>query len=131
MACASWLQDLAALSQAYPALAQFQKNLQGYQLPRDTIREHYLARHGRPPGRCSVLIFHANYVEQCRLDSPAELGRIDLSASQDPSEPHFRLWIMEDMEREWLDALGERLDVDPLVLAEQMNMFHFLGNYTL
>ncbi|KAI9685016.1 MAG: hypothetical protein M1822_005408 [Bathelium mastoideum] len=122
----TWLNGLSELSTGYPAikgLLERTKNSEARQIVREKIKE----RHDRAPGRCVLLNFHETHVEDQHFNSPADLANY---LDQHPPQTHLglhRLWILEDLELEWVEVLGGRLGVDPLVFSEQTNTFNFTG----
>jgi hypothetical protein len=66
-------------------------------------------------------------VEERHFASPQEFSSyLNSSEHKDGPEQH-RLWILEDLDPEWVEVLGGSLGLDPLVLAEQTNTFNFTG----
>ena len=53
------------------------------------------------------------------------------SAKTSREEMRKRLFILEDMEPDYVDALGHHLGVDPLVFSEQMNTWNFTDSWSI
>ena len=126
----TWLDGLSELSVGYPAikgLLERTKNSGGRKVVRKKIKERY----DRIPGRCVMLNFHETHVEDWHFDSLSDLANyLDCRPPQSHSGLH-RLWILEDLELEWVEILGGRLGIDPLVFSEQTNTFNFTGTDAL
>ena len=122
----SYLQGLLELSIGYPAINGFLKRT-GDSEPRRVVREEYAKRHRSLPGRCVLLTFHETHVEHRFFATPDELAAyFDEHTSEGGPRP-CHLWILEDLELPWVDVLGGRLGLDPLVFSEQTNTFNFTG----
>jgi hypothetical protein len=122
----SYLQGLLELSIGYPAISGFLKRT-GDSEPRKVVREEFKKRHRSLPGRCGLLTFHETSVEHHFFTTPAELAAyFDEHISEGGPRP-CHLWVLEDLELAWVDVLGGRLGVDPLVFSEQTNTFNFTG----
>jgi hypothetical protein len=122
----SYLKGLLELSIGYPAINGFLKRT-GDSEPHRVVREEYKKRYRSIPGRCVLLTFHETRVEHQFFATPAELAAfLDEHISERGTRP-CRLWVLEDLELPWVDVLGGRLCMDPLVFSEQTNTFNFTG----
>jgi hypothetical protein len=57
--------------------------------------------------------------------------RCGLPATQSRKEKRRRLFILEDIEPDYVDALGHHLGVDPMVFSEQMNTWNFTDSWSI
>ncbi|CAN9258196.1 unnamed protein product [Alternaria alternata] len=132
-----YLQCLETLEDAFPALKSFLEKLANEEEPgRKAVNSHYQTKHGRVPGRCCCLEFkddNVSVVEEGVFESPSALRAYlkKKSATQSRIEKHRRLFILEDMEPDYVDALGHHLGVDPLVFSEQMNTWNFTDSWSI
>lgn len=131
------LRCLETLEDAFPALKSFLEKLANEEEPgRKAVNSHYQAKHGRAPGRCYCLEFKddpVSVVEEGVFESPSTLRAYlkKKSATESRIEKHRRLFILEDMEPDYVDALGHHLGVDPLVFSEQMNTWNFTDSWSI
>ncbi|KAH6882557.1 hypothetical protein BKA58DRAFT_434317 [Alternaria rosae] len=132
-----YLQCLDTLEDAFPALKSFLEKLANEgEAGRQAVRQHYEREHQRTPGRCYCLEFKTKsvvVVEEGVFET-ADALRAYLrkkSASKSREEMHKRLFILEDMEPDYVDALGHYLGVDPLVFSEQMNTWNFTDSWSI
>ena len=130
----SYIQRLKGLQRAYPALRCFLEKIansrdEGRKLVEDAYMEHF----GRLPGRCTLLAFNETNVDSQEFKTSKDLD--DYFAGFPPrsknSKQSCRLWILEDLEPAWIDVLGRRLGVDPLVFSEQMNTWNFTDSNSI
>jgi hypothetical protein len=132
-----YLQCLDSLHHAFPALKSFLEKLANENEPgRAAVKNHYHKEHKREPGRCYCLIFHSDHVEIINngpFKDPATLRTYLTSAPASTSRAAGtrRLFILEDMEPDYVDALGHHLGVDPLVFSEQMNTWNFTDSWSI
>jgi hypothetical protein len=132
-----YLQCLESLHGAFPALKSFLEKLANEKEPgRKAVKAHYRTKHRREPGRCYCLNFHADSVSAVKeggFESPAMLRMYLESnpATQSRADKHRRLFVLEDMEPDYVDALGHHLGVDPLVFSEQMNTWNFTDSWSI
>ncbi|CAN9453364.1 unnamed protein product [Alternaria alternata] len=132
-----YLRCLETLEDAFPALKSFLEKLANEEEPgRKAVNSHYQAKHGRAPGRCYCLEFKddpVSVVEEGVFESPSTLRAYlkKKSATESRIEKHRRLFILEDMEPDYVDALGHHLGVDPLVFSEQMNTWNFTDSWSI
>ncbi|KAL1798218.1 hypothetical protein ACET3X_002255 [Alternaria dauci] len=132
-----YLQCLETLEDAFPALKSFLEKLANEQEPgRKAVNSHYLAQHGRAPGRCYCLEFKkegVSVIDEGVFESVAALRAYlrKKPATQSRIDKHRRLFILEDMEPDYVDALGHHLGVDPLVFSEQMNTWNFTDSWSI
>jgi len=131
------LQCLDTLEDAFPALKSFLEKLANEgEAGRKAVRQHYEKEHQRTPGRCYCLEFKAKSVvevEKGGFKSAAALREYlkEKPANKSREERHKRLFILEDMEPDYVDALGHHLGVDPLVFSEQMNTWNFTDSWSI
>lgn len=131
-----YLESLTGLQHAYPPLRSFLPQVQnrgdeGRRLVQDT----FLKRFGRLPGRCTLLTFTERAVQSLDFLTPEHLDEYldefpTLNSTGNVAS-HCRLWILEDLEPAWIDVLGRRLGVDPLVFSEQMNTWNFTNSESI
>ncbi|KAI4618922.1 hypothetical protein J4E83_005873 [Alternaria metachromatica] len=132
-----YLQCLDTLEDAFPALKSFLEKLANEgEAGRQAVRQHYEKEHQRTPGRCYCLEFKAKSVvevEKGGFKSAAALREYlkEKPANKSREERHKRLFILEDMEPDYVDALGHHLGVDPLVFSEQMNTWNFTDSWSI
>lgn len=132
-----YLQCLDTLVDAFPALKSFLEKLANEdEAGRRAVREYYQAKPQRTPGRCYCLEFHGqsvSVVEEGGFKSAAALREYltRKPANKSREKRHKRLFILEDMEADYVDALGHHLGVDPLVFSEQMNTWNFTDSWSI
>lgn len=132
-----YLQCLETLEDAFPALKSFLEKLANETEPgRQAVNTHYQAKHERSPGRCYCLEFKDESVSVIGKGVFESAGALreylqKKPATQSRNEKHRRLFILEDMEPEYVDALGHHLGVDPLVFSEQMNTWNFTDSWSI
>lgn len=126
-----YLQRLGRLEHAYPALKGLLSKLANVDAGRRMVDDYY-QRHNRTAGRCFLLQF-----EDDKVSIPTEYATgfassdalrqymHDNPASESRRQNKRRLFILEDLEPDYVDALGDALGVDPLVFCEQMNTWNF------
>ena len=123
-----YLRRVQRLKNSYPALNSFLDKLLK---PKDegsiAVENAYMERYGRPPGRCCVLEFQTDQVLPQVFGSVDELRQYlnKTTDSTTSAKPLHRLFILEDIQIDYVEALGSSLGVDPLVFAEQMNTWNF------
>jgi hypothetical protein len=132
-----YLQCLESLHGAFPALKSFLEKLANESEPgREAVKTHYRKKHGRVPGRCVCLKFEddkVSVVKEGGFESPATLRTYleNNPATQSRANKQRRLFILEDMEPDYVNALGYHLGVDPLVFSEQMNTWNFTDSWSI
>jgi hypothetical protein len=132
-----YLQCLESLHGAFPALKSFLEKLANEDEPgREAVKTHYHQAHQRVPGRCVCLNFEDDKVSILReggFESPAALRTYleNNPATESRANKQRRLFILEDMEPDYVDALGHHLGVDPLVFSEQMNTWNFTDSWSI
>lgn len=132
-----YLQCLATLENAFPALKTFLEKLANDNEPgRKAVKEHYRKNHRREPGRCYCLKFgddSVSVVGDGAFDSVATLREYlkNNAAKKSRKDKQRRLFVLEDMEPDYVDALGHHLGVDPLVFSEQMNTWNFTDSWSI
>jgi hypothetical protein len=132
-----YLQCLESLQNAFPALKSFLGKLGNESEPgREAVKTHYRKEHQRVPGRCVCLNFEddkVSLVKESGFESPAALRTYleNNPATQSRANKQRRLFILEDMEPDYVDALGHHLGVDPLVFSEQMNTWNFTDSWSI
>jgi hypothetical protein len=132
-----YLQCLETLENAFPALKTFLEKLANEQeAGREAVNLYYRTKEQRVPGRCYCLNFTDDSVtvaEEGGFESPATLRTYleNNPATQSRKDKQRRLFILEDMEPDYVDALGHHLGVDPLVFSEQMNTWNFTDSWSI
>lgn len=132
-----YLQCLQSLHHAFPALKSFLEKLANDKEPsRAAVQEHYKKQPQQTPGRCFCLKFNNDSVEVVNggcFESSETLRNYlkSKSAKQSRADKERRLFILEDMEPDYVDALGHHLGVDPLVFSEQMNTWNFTDSWSI
>jgi hypothetical protein len=135
-----YLSALHSLQSSYPAFKSFLRKLGNENDEgRTVVREHYNADHGRGPGRCFCLIFDDEKVSllpgyEAGFKTPERLEQYLQSKSAEQSrneDKKCRLFILEDMEPAYVEALGHHLGVDPLVFSEQMNTWNYNDSWSI
>lgn len=125
-----YLKQLKKLEHSFPALKSFLAKVGNVDAGRKLVHEHY-ETHQRVPGRCHVLEFLEAEVQTIKGYedglSPQALAEYlrAYPSKQSRAQGQRRLFILEDMNPEYVDVLGGRLGVDPLIFAEQMNTWNF------
>lgn len=131
---------LHELQRSFPALKSFLRKLANDQDEgRRAVKDHYEQHHHRSPGRCFCLVFteesvtlldgyengfsSAKELEEYLLKFPAKQSREDLQTR--------RLFILEDMEPDYIEVLGHHLGIDPLVFSEQMNTWNYTDSWSV
>jgi hypothetical protein len=132
-----YLQRLKLFENAFPALKSFSENISDENDPgRRTVTAHYQRAQQRVPGRCYCLKFEDNSVcavGENGFESPGALREyLTMNPAKESREAnHRRLFILEDMEPDYVDALGHHLGVDPLIFSEQMNTWNFTDSRSI
>jgi hypothetical protein len=132
-----YLQCLTTLEDAFPALKSFLEKLaKGDEDGRKAVKEYYEKTSQKTPGRCYALEFHGQSVtkvEGGEFKSATALREYltRKPANKSREKRHKRLFILEDMEPDYVDALGHHLGVDPLVFSEQMNTWNFTDSWSI
>jgi hypothetical protein len=132
-----YLRCLGTLEDAFTALKSFLEKLANEGEPgRQAVNDHYKRAHHRAPGRCYCLEFKDNevsVVEEGVFESSSALRAYlkKKTATKSREEKNRRLFILEDMEPDYVDALGHHLGVDPLVFSEQMNTWNFTDSWSI
>jgi hypothetical protein len=133
-----YLQRLESLGNAFPALRAFLDKLTNEnERGRKVVKSYYETHHNRGPGRCYCLQFEddssVSVVKDAGFDSPATLkSYLERNpASKSRASNQRRLFILEDMDPEYVDILGYHLGVDPLVFSEQMNTWNFTDSWSI
>ena len=133
-----YLQCLESLENAFPALKSFLEKLANENdRGREVVKTHYQRMHQRRPGRCYCLKFEesrVSIVKENGFESPAALREyLEKNPAKESREgkKHRRLFILEDMEPDYVDALGHHLGVDALVFSEQMNTWNFTDSWSI
>jgi hypothetical protein len=132
-----YLKCLETLENAFPALKTFLEKLANDKEPgREAVKAHYRTNHDREPGRCYCLNFGDGSVS---ITGDGAFKSVDAlkgylehnSAEKSRKDKQRRLFILEDMEPGYVDALGHHLGVDPLVFSEQMNTWNFTDSWSI
>ncbi|KAH8655502.1 hypothetical protein BX600DRAFT_69427 [Xylariales sp. PMI_506] len=126
-----YLKALETLQHAFPAMKSFLPKMKNHDAGRKLVYDFYQHRQNRVPGRCVGLQFSDDSVSL--LSEPRGFGSPEKLRSYFQKNPAAksrnngvrRLFILEDMEPDYVDALGHYLGVDPLVFSEQMNTWNF------
>jgi hypothetical protein len=132
-----YLQCLKSLENAFPALKTFFENIsKENDHGREIVTAHYQREQHRAPGRCYCLKFEdksVSTVNETGFESPSALREyLSMNPAKESREAkHRRLFILEDMEPDYVDALGHHLGVDPLVFSEQMNTWNFTDSRSI
>lgn len=133
-----YLQCLESLKNAFPALKSLLEKLTDENdLGREVVKMYYQREYQREPGRCYCLKFEessVSLVKENGFESPAALrAYLEKNPAKDSREvkKHRRLFILEDMEPDYVDALGHHLGVDPLVFSEHMNTWNFTDSWSI
>ena|ERR1700761_2774270 len=133
-----YLQLLRSLEHAFPALRGFLEKIENVDAGRKTVHKYYRDKYNRDPGRCHGLQFETDRVSSIEgypngFTSPQALKQYLLShpAKSSRENNKCRLFILEDMEPDYVDALGHHLGVDPLVFCEQMNTWNFTDSKSI
>ena len=133
-----YLQRLRSLENAFPALKPFLGKIKNVDVGRQLVEKFYRKEHNRGPGRCYGLQFKADKASLLEgyadgFGSPQALSQYleknPAKASRESNQR--RLFILEDMEPDYVDTLGEHLGVDPLVFSEQMNTWNFADSSSI
>lgn len=133
-----YLQCLEQLQDSFPPLQSFLKKVGNVDKGRELVETHYRGRHpGGVPGRCYCLQFadQVNILEDYTegFAGPADLATYLTKhpAKSSRRENNRRLFILEDLEPNYIDVLGHHLGVDPLVFSEQMNTWNFTDSNSI
>ncbi|KAK5211888.1 hypothetical protein LTR41_002129 [Exophiala xenobiotica] len=122
-----YLSRVKSLQDAYPALSQlFFKFSEFRDKGRKVVDATYRDEYGILPGRCAVLEFKDGNVSHERFDLPKDLRlHFETIKNSKHEADACRLYILKDLEPEFIELLGDRIGVDPLVFAEQTNAWYF------
>lgn len=136
-----YLQYLERLQYAFPPVQSFLKKISDADEGRRLVEEYYRKRSPVSegvPGRCVCLEFEDDEVTVLKTHpdgfaSPADLARYMSSNSAKVSRQaqKRRLFVLEDLEPDYVDVLGHHLGVDPLVFSEQMNTWNFTDSTSI
>jgi hypothetical protein len=133
-----YLQRIQSLDHAFPALKSFLGKIQNVDAGRQIVRSYYQDNYNRVPGRCYGLQFETDKVSSLEgypdgFASPQALEQYlsDHPATVSRENNKCRLFILEDMEPDYVNALGHHLGVDPLVFCEQMNTWNFTDSNSI
>jgi hypothetical protein len=117
MSASDYLQRLRSIERAFPPLKSFLGKIKNVDIPRKIVQDFYEV-HDRSPGRCYGLQFEADKVSLLQgyphgFESPQALSQY---LEHHPAESSRisnkrRLFILEDMEPDYVSALGEHLGV--------------------
>ncbi|KIW06514.1 uncharacterized protein PV09_02947 [Verruconis gallopava] len=134
-----YLKGLDGLQHSYPALKSFLEKIANEDdKGRILVRKHFLTTYKRGPGRCYCLLFDHEKVSlpegfETGFASPTRL-RDYLEANpakKSREDKKRRLFILEDLEPDYVDALGYHLGVDPMVFSEQMNTWNYTDSWSI
>jgi len=128
-----YLDRLRTLVHAYPPLSSFLSKISNEDEGRRLVTAHYARTPQERPGRCSILSFGDHAVSQVNwsppgiVESPVLLSQYLAKhpASTSRENGSCRLFILEDLDPDYVDVLGEHLGVDPLVFSEQTNTWNY------
>ena len=136
-----YLSKLFSLQRSYPALKSFLRKLSNENDEgRKVVNKHYTKEHGRSPGRCFCLVFEKDGVTllpgyengfRDAAELQTYLSSEDGRAEKSRSDGKRRLFLLEDMEPGYVEALGYHLGVDPLVFSEQMNTWNYADSWSI
>ncbi|CAK3815481.1 hypothetical protein FKW77_001366 [Lecanosticta acicola] len=125
-----YLQRFEKLRHTYPALKSALDKLRNSGDPGRVLVSQRYSNDGvyqGTPGRCAVLTFGTSRVDREGTFESADA--LDAYLKSNPADhgktSRRRLFILEDTEPKFVDRLGERLGVDPLVFSSQMNTWNF------
>jgi hypothetical protein len=129
----TYLETVAKLESAFPALKGMPGGkLVNFDLAGGEVAEIlYRQRHGRAPGRCALLTFDEKTVQSKEFTTPDDLDAYLKQANSSGVNKQCRLWILEDLQRDWINVLGSHLGIDPLVIREQMNVWHYTDSNSI
>lgn len=136
-----YLQHLERLQYAFPPVQSFLKKISDVDEGRKLVEKYYRKRPPAlegVPGRCVCLEFEDDKVTVLNTHpdgfaSPADLARY---LSRNPAKASRqakkrRMFVLEDLEPDYVDVLGFHLGVDPLVFSEQMNTWNFTDSTSI
>ena len=133
-----YLQCLESFENSFPALKSFLGPLGNEKNhDREVVETYYRRQHQRTAGRCVCLIFgesSVSVVEENGFDNPEALrSYLEKNPAKGSRETKKlrRLFILEDMELDYVDALGHHLGVDPLTFSEQTNTWNFTDSISI
>jgi hypothetical protein len=136
-----YLKRLKSLENAFPFLKSFLGKLANADKGRELVIDHFLTKHEPPrsPGRCICLQFEENNTVSRTKDYEKGFegsGDLRKYLQKNPADASRkaskrRLFILEDLEVDYIDALGHGLGVDPSVFSEQMNTWNFTDSKSI
>ncbi|QDS77149.1 hypothetical protein FKW77_001366 [Venturia effusa] len=136
-----YLQHLKQLQHAFPPVQSFLKKISSVDEGRRLVETYYRARPpvlDGVPGRCICLEFDAEKVTILGSHPDGFASPADLAGylSSNPAKASRvarkrRLFILEDLEPNYVDVLGHHLGVDPLIFSEQMNTWNFTDSRSI
>ena len=132
-----YLQCLETLENTFPALKTFLEKLANEQeAGREAVNRYYRTQEQRVPGRCYCLEFteeSVSIVKEGGFKSPATLRTYleNNPVSRSRTDKQQRLFILENMEPDYVDALGHHPGVYALVFSEQMNTWNFTNSWSI
>ncbi|KAF2259422.1 hypothetical protein CC78DRAFT_621077 [Lojkania enalia] len=133
-----YFRRLRSLEHAFPTLKGFLVKIKNADEGRKLVQNYYRIQHERSPGRCYGLQFEddqASLIEGFPngFGSPQALREYLEAhpAKESHEQKQRRLFILEDLEPDYVDALGDHLGVDPLVFSEQMNTWNFTDSRSI
>ena len=126
-ASVSYLDKVKSLQDAYPALIQLVDKIAEFDDQEiRMVKSTYSNEYEVSPGRCAVLEFNGSSVHHEELPLASDLRRYFRNhESGILNADACRLFILEDLEPDFVELLGDNLGVDPLVFAEQTNAWYF------
>lgn len=126
-----YLSRVKRLQYDYPALKSFlDKLLNTKDEGRVVMEEEFRRRDRRTPGRCCVLEYGDTDVNPIEFKSAEDVQNYLLKTPA-TGQPQRRLFVLEDLELEYVEVLGHFLGVDPLVFAEQMNTWNYCDVHSI
>lgn len=133
-----YLRSLWEHREAFPAINSLLSKLTNTDFGRKLVQDWYQTQIGRVPGRCYCLQFRADGVSKLSgfengFPSPESLREYlaDHPAQNSRLMKNHRLFILEDLHSEYVDALGWGLGVDPLVFVSQMDTWNFTDSVSV
>jgi hypothetical protein len=128
----SYFHRLRKLENAFPALKPFLEKVNNVDVGRQIVQDFYQQKHELARGRCYCLELKEDHVSIIDgypngFGSPQALRTYleNHPAESSRQRNRRRLFILEDMESNYVDALDYHLGVDPLVFSGQMNTWNF------
>lgn len=133
-----YLTRLESLAATYPPLKSFLADIKENDKDRKVVYDHYSHTDQHRPGRCAILQIREDEVGEIKWapDNAKDPKALRDYLTANPAilsrqQGHRRVFILEDLDPDYVDVLGEELGVGPLVFSEQMDTWNSTDSTTI